>query len=182
MKFCPECAHPVTLEEGRGGHASRYRCTRCNAIFHQSPRLATGCIAEWEGRILLCRRGVAPGYGLWELPAGFVAEGESAAAAAVRETLEEANVGVELQRVYALINIPHVNQMRVIWLARLAGADVSPGAETLETRLFDEAGIPWSSLAFATTRDPLSRYFQDRRKGTLGFFFADIVPFEAGRA
>jgi ADP-ribose pyrophosphatase YjhB (NUDIX family) len=178
MKFCSECGSKVVFEPRSRGATSRFVCTACQTVFYQSPKLATGCIAERDTRIVLCRRAVPPNAGLWELPAGFVASGEAVQSAAMREVLEEANVEVEIQRVYALLHIPHINQMRVIYLARLLDDKLRPGAETAEARLFDEAQVPWNDLAFATTRDVLQRYFRDRKTGEMGFFFADIVPFD----
>jgi 8-oxo-dGTP diphosphatase len=53
-----------------------------------------------EGRVLLIRRRVAEGALLWQFPAGKIETGESAAEAAVRETLEE--VGLRVRSVSAL--------------------------------------------------------------------------------
>lgn len=176
MKYCSECGSAVARVPQQGRAPSRFVCKACDAVFFRAPRLATACIAEWERKILLCRRAVAPEHGQWELPAGFVASGESISAAAVRETLEEANVEVVIERPYALLHIPHADQLRVVYLARLLAIDFKRGPETSEARLFDEREIPWEQLAFATTRDTLRRYFADRRAGVLGFFFAEIVP------
>ena len=176
MKYCSECGGTVTFERRARDEAWRFVCKTCPAVFYQTPKLAAACIANWEDRILLCRRGVEPERGCWELPAGFVAGGETVSAAAKRETLEEANVEVEIERPYALIHVAHVNQIRVVYLARLCSCEFSIGAETLEVSLFDEDQIPWEALAFATTRDTLRRYFADRKAGVFGFFFAEIVP------
>jgi ADP-ribose pyrophosphatase YjhB (NUDIX family) len=179
MKYCSECGNRVVPRKVARGATHSYACPACRQVFYQSPRLATACIAEHEGKILLCRRAVEPETGRWELPAGFVAAGESMSAAAARETLEEANVEVELERPYALLHLPHVNQMRVVYLARLLATEFRIGPETLEVSLFEEDEIPWNDLAFATTRDTLRRYFADRKEGVFGFFFAEIVPVHA---
>ena len=176
MKYCSECGGKVAFEQRGRGPAWRYVCKACRAVFYQPPRLATACIAQWQGQVLLCRRAGNPERGRWELPAGFVTAGETVSAAAVRETLEEANVEVEIDRPYALLHVPHVNQIRIVYLARLRGTDLKPGVETMEVRLFEEDEIPWDALAFATTRDTLRRYFAERKEGVLGFFFAEIVP------
>jgi len=128
--------------------------------------------------VLLCRRGVYPGYGQWSLPAGFIEVGETGARGALREALEEANVAVAVERPYALFHIAHVNQVHVVYLARLLDGHFRAGSETLEARLFAEEEVPWSELAFATTRDALRQYFVDYRSGDFGFHFADVVPFE----
>lgn len=179
MNYCSECGANVVFQKGSRGATSRFVCPACRTVFYQSPRLATACIAEWDGSILLCRRAVEPERGQWELPAGFVASGEALGAAACRETLEEAGVDVEIQRPYALLHLAHANQMRLVYLARLLGTAFRCGTETLDVRLFAETRVPWTDLAFATTRETLRRYFADRRCGDFGFFFAEILPFES---
>ncbi|HTS21264.1 MAG TPA: NUDIX hydrolase [Casimicrobiaceae bacterium] len=176
MKYCSECGGKLALHEGALGAMSRFICTACGSVFHQSPRLGAGCLAEWDGKILLCRRAVQPEWGMWGLPAGFVAIGESTQAAATRETLEEAGVAVELRKPYALLHIQATGQLRIIYLARLLDDRFEPGPETLEAKLFAEAEMPWDQLAFATTRFALRRYFSDRVLGAFPLFFADIVP------
>jgi ADP-ribose pyrophosphatase YjhB (NUDIX family) len=176
MKYCTECGQRVVPRRDARGIAQSYACPACRQVFYQSPRVATACIAQWQDTILLCKRAVEPESGRWELPAGFVVSGESLSAAAARETLEEASVEVALERPYALLHLPHANQVRMVYLARLRGTDFRPGPETVDVRLFDEQQIPWDELAFATTRDTLRRYFADRREGVYGFFFAEIVP------
>lgn len=178
MKYCSACGAKVYAEPRTSGAMGRFVCPECKAVFYHDPRLAVGCIATWNHQILLCRRGIEPSYGLWELPSGFVEKGETAARAAARETVEEANVSIEILRLYALLHIPHINQVRLIYLARLLDNCFKTGAETLEARLFRESAVPWGHLAFSTTRDVLRKYFHDRKSGAYSFFFAEIVPFE----
>lgn len=177
MKFCSECGSRVTLSPVPGAQQGRFVCDGCRRVFYQSPRLIAGCIACRDDKILLCRRAIDPGYGLWALPAGFVETGESAALGAVRETLEEAQVTVEIDRLYALFHIPHLNQVHLLFLARLLDGPLIAGAESLEVKLFGETDLPWGDLAFATSRDALRQYFRDADEGTFGFHFGEIVPF-----
>ena len=152
MKFCSNCSAPVTLKIPAGDTLPRYVCDGCNTVHYQNPRMVVGCIAEWEDKILLCRRAIEPRYGLWTVPAGFMGNGETTYQGAVRETLEEANARVEVGPLYALYNIPHINQVYILFRARLLDAEVHPGAETLEAQLFDECDIPWDQIAFEIGR------------------------------
>jgi hypothetical protein len=52
--------------------------------------------------------------------------------------------------------------------------DFRPGVESLDVKLFHEAGIPWDTLAFRVISEPLKRYFEERRKGKLGFHMGTI--------
>ena len=96
--------------------------------------------------------------------------------ALTRRFLEEANAHIEIGPLYALYNIPHINQVYILFRARLLDLDFRAGAETLEVRLFAEHEIPWDALAFATVRNTLTRYYQDRRHGEYRFHMGTIEP------
>jgi ADP-ribose pyrophosphatase YjhB (NUDIX family) len=174
MNFCSNCAAPVSLKVPVGDTLPRYVCDACNTVHYQNPRMVVGCIPEWEDRILLCRRAIEPRYGLWTVPAGFMENGETTLQGAARETLEEANARVDIVQLYALYNIPHINQVYMLFRAKLLDAGFSAGAETLETRLFVENEIPWEQLAFATVRNTLTHYFADRKTGEFKFHMGTI--------
>jgi ADP-ribose pyrophosphatase YjhB (NUDIX family) len=102
--------------------------------------------------------------------------GETTAEGAARETLEEANARVEILTLYALYNIPHINQVYLLFRGRLLDLDFSAGSETLETRLVGEDDLPWDQLAFATVRHTLRRYYGDRRAGDYRMHTGTIEP------
>jgi ADP-ribose pyrophosphatase YjhB (NUDIX family) len=176
MKFCSQCGARVELRIPEGDTLPRFVCGSCHTIHYQNPRMIVGCIPEWEDRILLCRRGIEPRYGLWTVPAGFMENGETTYQGAVRETLEEANARIEIGALYALYNIPHISQVYILFRARLLDLDFKAGAETLEVRLFAESEVPWDQIAFATVRNTLTRYYGDRRSGEYKFHMGTIEP------
>lgn len=174
MKFCSECAAPVRLRVPEGDDRPRYVCDSCRTIHYQNPNIVAGCIAEWEGRILLCRRAIEPRQGLWTLPAGFMELGETTQQAAARETLEEANARVELDALYAVFNLPHIDQVYMLFRGRLLEPDFSAGQESLEAALFDRASVPWDALAFQVVVETLKRYFEEQPGGRYGLHVGDI--------
>lgn len=174
MNFCSNCGARVTVRVPPDDTLPRHVCDTCGTIHYQNPKIIVGAVPEWEGRILLCKRAIEPRYGLWTVPAGFMENGETTAAGAARETLEEANARVEIGDLFALWNIPHINQVYVLFRAYLLDLDFHPGAETLETRLFDELDIPWNDIAFATVRNTLTHYFNDAHKGHFAFHIGTI--------
>jgi len=176
MKFCSNCGSAVALKIPAGDSLPRHVCDSCGTIHYQNPKMIVGCIAEWESRILLCRRAIEPRLGLWTVPAGFMENGETTAQGAARETLEEANARVEVGPLYALYNIPHINQVYLLFRARLLDLDFSAGAETLEVRVCEQTDIPWEALAFATVRNTLTHYYADRKAGEYRFHLGTIEP------
>ena len=99
---------------------------------------------------------------------------ETLAQGAARETLEEANARVQMGDLFAIYNLPHINQVHVFFRAQLLDLDFEPGIESLDVRLFEEEEMPWDQLAFRVIDEPLKRYFQERRQGKLGFHIATI--------
>jgi ADP-ribose pyrophosphatase YjhB (NUDIX family) len=177
VKYCPTCGAPVELRTPQDDHRERHVCTVCHTIHYQNPKLIVGAIPEWEdGRILLCRRAIEPRHGLWTLPAGFMENGETTEQAAARETLEEANARIEIQGLYAMYNLPYIDQVQLLFRARLLDLDFSPGVESLEVELFSEEQIPWDTLAFRPVKYTLEHFFADRKRGEFRFRSADIAP------
>jgi len=174
MKFCPSCAAPLAKRVPPGDSLPRYLCDACGSIHYENPRLVVGCLPEWEGRILLCRRAIEPRYGYWTLPAGFMENGETTAQGAARETLEEAGARVELTAPFSMISVPYVNQVHMFYRARLLDLEFKPGDESLEVSLFEEAKVPWKDIAFRTVGLTLKHWFADRARGSYGFHAEDI--------
>lgn len=165
MNFCSHCGAPVSLRVPEGDNRPRHLCDGCGHIHYQNPRIVAGCLVVHEERVLLCRRAIEPRRGLWTLPAGFMENGESVREAALRETLEEACARVEIESLYTISSIRHINQVQMLFLARLPEPTFAAGEETLEAELFSEARIPWDALAFNTIKNALRCYFDDRRRG-----------------
>lgn len=174
MKFCSQCAAPVTLRIPEGDNRPRYVCVACHSVHYQNPNIVAGCIPEWEDQILLCQRGIEPRFGLWTLPAGFMENGETTPQAAERETREEANANVQIESLYTVFNLPHINQVYLLFRARLLDLDFGAGNESLDVQLYGEEDIPWDELAFPVIKETLGLYFADRSIGDFGVHVGDI--------
>ena len=169
MKFCSNCGHEVVLAIPPGDNLPRFVCEACGTVHYQNPRMVVGCLAEWQGRILLCKRAIDPRKGYWTLPAGFMENNETTDQAAARETAEEALAEAVDLEPFALVNVPHMSQVHLMFRSRLKDGKHAPGTESLETRLSEEQDIPWDEIAFASVRYTLERYLEDRRSGNFNF-------------
>lgn len=166
MKFCSRCgSDALALRIPDGDTLPRYMCASCGAIHYQNPKTVVGCLPEWDGRVLLCKRAIEPRLGLWTLPAGFLENGETIEAGALRETAEEAQARVAIGALYTVISLPDINQVYMMFRARLLDLEFGPGTESLEVELFAEEDIPWSDIAFRTIARTLRNYFLDRKLG-----------------
>ena len=166
MKFCSQCANPVTLKTPPSDNRQRYCCDACGAIHYQNPRNVVGTIPIWQDQILLCRRAIEPRMGFWTLPAGFMENDESVDEGAARETVEEAGANMiasETLKLFAIVDVPVVSQVHLFFLAPLSNNLLAPGIETLEARFFSENEIPWNDIAFQTVSQTLQWFFEARR-------------------
>ncbi|CAD85069.1 MULTISPECIES: NUDIX hydrolase [Nitrosomonas] len=180
MKFCSQCGGEVILRIPEGDTLPRYICPKCHTIHYQNPKVIVGCIPEWENKVLLCKRAIAPYRGKWTLPAGFMENNETLVQGAARETLEEANARVEIRELYAVYSLPHISQVYMLFRAKLLDLDFFPGIESLEVRLFGEQEIPWNDIAFRVIHDPLKRYMEERHHGQPAFHLGIINKPQAG--
>lgn len=183
MKFCSACAHPVALIIPLNDNRPRFVCTQCDTIHYQNPKMVVGSIPAWEQEgetcVLLCRRAIEPRYGFWTLPAGFMENNETTAAAALRETHEEAGASIVLHGLFSLLNVPHVDQVHMFYRATLLDLNYLAGPESLEVGIFPESKIPWKEIAFPTVAHTLKFFFEDNKKtkqgGEYGFHPFDII-------
>ena len=161
MKYCSRCGADVERKVPGDDNRERWVCTRCDTVHYQNPIIVVGCIAEKNGKILLCKRAIEPRHGYWTVPAGFMELGESLAEGAARETLEEALAEIEIGHMFASIDVVDAGQVHVFFTGTLKGS-FGVGEESLDTRLFSEDEIPWDELAFRSGRYALEKYFEDR--------------------
>ncbi len=167
IKYCSACGSDrLELRVPDGDTLPRSVCGACGTIHYQNPKVVVGCLPEFGDQVLLCLRAIEPRRGLWTLPAGFLENGETLTAGAVRETLEEANARVAIGNLYTIISLPQISQIYMMFRAQLLDRDFGPGPESLDVRLFDEDEIPWEDLAFRTIGRTLRNYFLDRKLGT----------------
>jgi len=176
MNYCSNCASPLISCIPPGDDRLRFVCEACHTIHYENPKMVVGCIPEYEGRILFCRRAIEPSYGKWTIPAGFLENGETVAQGAQRETFEEACAKVKDLTPYALYNLSLINQVYLLFRAHLVDLDFSPGEETLEVRLLKKDEIPWEDLAFNVIRETLRKYLKDSETGVFPFYIDDISP------
>ena len=93
-RFCPRCSARLEMREVNG--AQRPRCPDCGRVIYYDPKLAATVVVERDDRVLMVRRAIQPGIGLWSLPGGYVDRGEVVEKAAAREVLEETGLQVDI--------------------------------------------------------------------------------------
>ncbi len=166
--FCVECGSALELRrlEGREVEA----CPRCHFVLWRDPKVVTLVVVEAApGLVVLGRRAIEPGYGLWCLPGGFVNHDEHPADSAARECWEEIGARVEIG---ALLGVYHIGKrdapsmVGIGYRARLRPGEVaSAGAEMLEVAEFPAIGLP--ELAFPSHRQAMSDFLASRERSAV---------------
>jgi 8-oxo-dGTP diphosphatase len=156
--FCLHCGTELVTRviEGRELEA----CPKDDFVLWHDPKVSTAVVVEVDGGVVLGRRAIEPGRGLWCLPGGFINDDEGPWEAASRECMEEICVAVELTR---LIGVYHIakrgaaSMIGIAYHARLAGVGrPSPGSEMLEVGVFPLDSLP--PLAFPSHHKVLAEY------------------------
>ncbi len=146
VRFCPRCGKHADVAFPRS-----ISCPHCGygAYFNPKP-VACAIPRTAAGEVLLLRRGFAPGKGRWTFPGGFVDLGESTEQCAVRETLEELRIDVELGRLVGVYSSQEDRVVLVVYEARALGPPRTT-PEATEVRAFAPDAIPYDDLAFWST-------------------------------
>jgi ADP-ribose pyrophosphatase YjhB (NUDIX family) len=152
VNYCSRCGSPLTHGPVANETRDRLACRNCGFIAYLNPRLVVSTLpVTSDGRLVLIRRGIEPGYGAWAQPGGFLEIDETAHEGAVRETLEETGYIVDPDEVIGVYTRPLAAIVVLVWEARVVGGEPTTSAESLEVRSFAPTEIPWPDLAFQTT-------------------------------
>jgi len=161
FSHCPTCGGP-TIPQFEGESIQHYDCSRCGFRFYSNPApTATAIIENAAGEILLTKRVIEPYYGCWDLPGGYIKNGEAPLAALAREIREELRLQVD---VLGLIDIfpdvyadPHSHTFNLFYRARYLGGDIRPGDDVGDYCWVQPSQLP-AEMAFNCVRQAISAY------------------------
>lgn len=174
MNFCSHCGYKVVFKMIENDHLPRFVCEACETIHYQNPRVIVGCIPIWKGKILLCRRGIEPQLGFWNVPGGFLENDETVEAGAKREAIEEAGLELEIIHLQSVFSVTIVQQVHLHFLAKMKSDKWILTPESTEIQLFSPEEIPWQDIAFRSNEFTLKSYLADLKSGKqqthLGYF------------
>ena len=166
LRFCSRCGASLRLGPLPGEDRDRLGCDACGFVAYVNPRLVvTALPVTAAGEVMLLRRGIEPGRGLWAQPGGFLEIDETVEEGAIRETLEETGLVIEPGEIVGLYTRPEAAIVVIAFAARIVGGVPTVTHEAQEVRPFAPEVIPWSEIAFRTSewalRDWLRRVRPD---------------------
>nr|MBA3270179.1 NUDIX domain-containing protein [Acidobacteriota bacterium] len=132
-------------------------------VFYLDPKIAVGTVIEMDdGKIVLVRRAIEPGYGKWVFPGGYVDRGEEITLAAIREAREESGLEVTLDHLINIYSYAGRTPIIVVYAATCIGGLLAVDDEGLEARAFEPVDLPWDELAFRSTFEALTDHLARR--------------------
>ena len=158
FRFCPHCGGQLEYKQLKIGEPERRVCSQCTFVFFEDPKIAACTIPVIDNKVVLLKRGIEPSYGKWVFPGGFMDRGERVEEAAVRETWEEVNLKVEIKRLLNVYSYRGQPTVIIVYLVEVVGGQLAAMDETLEVATFAPDEIPWSELAFESTKEALQEY------------------------
>ena len=160
--YCPACGGRLAPRRIKPGEPERLVCAACGFVFYMDPKVAVGTvISAGDGRVVLVRRAIEPGYGLWVFPGGYVDRGEQVTEAALREAREESGLEIRIDRLVNVYSYAGSAPIIIVYAGTAIGGELCTDEECLEAGLFREHEIPWDELAFQSTREALRDYFRE---------------------
>jgi 8-oxo-dGTP diphosphatase len=163
-RFCPSCGGRLETRRLKPSDPERPVCGACGYVVYLDPKVAVGTIIRAaDNRLVLVRRAIEPGYGLWVFPGGYVDRGEEITAAAKREAREESGLEVRIDRLVNIYSYGGRSPIIIVYAATALGGELCGDDECLDARLFAADELPWEELAFRSTSEALRDYFRSER-------------------
>jgi ADP-ribose pyrophosphatase YjhB (NUDIX family) len=165
LGYCFQCG--TALVSRRQEDRERPTCPACGFIHYLDPKVAVAVILGDEDGVLLGRRCIDPGAGLWSFPAGYVNRGEVLEEAATREVLEELGLAVRLTGLVGVYSERGAPVVLVVYAGEVEAGEPTPdGHEVSEVRRFALDALP-EGMAFPHDRRVLADWKLARQAGSL---------------
>jgi 8-oxo-dGTP diphosphatase len=147
-RHCPRCA--TELRRVEDGGEERVECPECGFVrFAASFPTASAFVLDDDGtHVLLARRADEPDRGKWDVPGGFLGEGEDAVEGLRRELREETSLELDVGDFVGTFTDTYgdgpgsVYVLNLVWEARISSGEPVPADDVAELRWFPLDALP----------------------------------------
>jgi 8-oxo-dGTP diphosphatase len=162
--WCPRCREALRTD------GSRVDCPACGFVAYASSKATAGALVVDGGRVLLARRAREPFKGAWDIPGGFLEEGEHPLDGLRRELREETGLEVEPVDFLGIWMDRYGGDstaeatLNLYWTARVVSGEPQPADDVDELHWFapDELPAP-DELAFVNVPLVLAEWTRRHR-------------------
>jgi NAD+ diphosphatase len=169
--FCPVCGSPLDRTSRSLPKVNLHVCSACAFEFWQNSKPAAGALIvrtiAGKPHLLLCTRGVDPHKGMWDVPGGYLDNGEHPEEGLAREIREELGTSLE-SRKFLTVDVDEYPRDDVAEEARFvltlyyvcqikADARLTPMDDVQAVQWFPLDDLP-GAIAFAANRRAIETY------------------------
>lgn len=164
ITYCPRCGKKLIEQEKFGEMRQTCPDPVCGFIHFLDPKVVAVVLVEYAGKLLLGRRNIDPGKGLWSFSGGYVNRGEKVESAALREVKEETNLDIELGNLLGVYSNTGNPVILIVFRGRAASIESlrAQDDEVMELAFFRPAEIP--RLAFPFDQEIVASWLKAREK------------------
>lgn len=153
-KYCPYCRGELAY---RGDN---YQCLACKRKVFTSSSPCVSILPVKDGQVLLAKRAIDPKRGAWDSIGGFMKEGESVEAAALRETKEETGLNIKLTKSLGIYTDKYEYEgevyetLNLYYVAEITDGEILPEEDVSELVWFPIDKLP-EKVGFRSFKEAL---------------------------
>lgn len=146
--FCPKCGEKLIKKTVDG--KPRLVCLKCNFVFYQNSKPTASALITKGNKILLARRAIQPFKNKWDVPGGFLEEGEAPETGLLREIKEELGIKIKIEKLIGIFMDDYGRTghktLNIYYHVKIISGIPRPASDVKELRWFSKNKIP--KLAF----------------------------------
>ena len=170
-RFCPVCGGGLRVDVIEPDAAPHLECIGCKRLWWANPKPTASCVLSRasDGRLLLVKRAIEPFLGLWDLPGGFIEDGELPKECLARELLEETALSGTIGPIIGVFGDRYgetgAHTLNIFYHVAIDGdgADAVPDSDVAELAWFLPDELPTQAdLAFTCVSQALNAWLQQQ--------------------
>jgi ADP-ribose pyrophosphatase YjhB (NUDIX family) len=160
-KFCPKCGQRL-VKKKLSDKIPRLVCSGCKFVFYQNSAPTASAIIVRGNKVLLGKRAIKPRKGYWDVPGGFLENGEHPLDGVKREIKEELGVEIEILKQLGIFMDKYNSwefTLNIYYLAKIKKGRPKAASDIKEIRWFTADELP-KKMAFKNNREALKAWLR----------------------